>query len=70
MRCQLIPKDLLVILQATKLLEEKIEQLSGVSETLICNLATLYELESSNPTVKKRVRADGVRLVYGASTGG
>ena len=41
--------------QATKLLEEKIEQLSGVSETLISNLATLYELESSKATAKKRV---------------
>jgi hypothetical protein len=32
------------------------EHLSGVSETLVFNLATLYELESSKAAIKKRVR--------------
>ncbi len=45
--------------KATKLLEEKVEQLSGANETLLCNLATLYELESSKAAAKKKVGVVG-----------
>ena len=45
--------------QAVKTTESQMEHLSGVSDTLVFNMATLYELESSKAAIKKRVRARG-----------